>query len=199
MTIARGQMKRQLYNQGGIMNAVPREKYKIGSRLKERIRKIIPNEVADIGQKIAPVVGMFNAPIGATLQGLSTFDKSGSMSDSLKRAGLQYLVTEGARRKLGADPTKKFNLDFTIPSKDMKSLGDFEIFNKGTNASDAYTLGNLGTDILEIPGQVLNAVTPDNETIKKIQKFVLGVNDKKEINPVSLKAVSYTHLTLPTN
>ncbi len=46
--ITRAQMPRQLRNMGGITNAVPREKYGLGSKLKERFRKLIPNELADV-------------------------------------------------------------------------------------------------------------------------------------------------------
>ena len=41
-------MPRQLRNKGGITNIIPREKYGIGSSIKKRLRKIIPNELADV-------------------------------------------------------------------------------------------------------------------------------------------------------
>jgi len=41
MTISRGQMKRQLYMGGGIMNAMPREQFGIGSSLKKLGRKAV--------------------------------------------------------------------------------------------------------------------------------------------------------------
>ena len=40
-------MRRQLYRSGGITNA--RQGYGLGSWVKEKIRKIIPNELADVG------------------------------------------------------------------------------------------------------------------------------------------------------
>ena len=44
--ITRAHMRRQLYRSGGITNA--RQGYGIGSWVKEKIRKIIPNELADV-------------------------------------------------------------------------------------------------------------------------------------------------------
>ena len=46
--ITRSQMRRQLRAQGSIMNVAPREKFGLGSKLKERFRKLIPNEIADV-------------------------------------------------------------------------------------------------------------------------------------------------------
>ena len=41
--INRAKMPRQLRNKGGIMNVVPRTNYLLGG-IKERVRKIIPND-----------------------------------------------------------------------------------------------------------------------------------------------------------
>jgi len=40
MAISRGQMKRQLYMSGGIMDVVPREQYGLGSSLKKAVKKV---------------------------------------------------------------------------------------------------------------------------------------------------------------
>ena len=52
-------MPRQLRGKGGITNVIPREKYGLGSKLKERFRKLIPNELADVAVKAAPFVAPF--------------------------------------------------------------------------------------------------------------------------------------------
>ena len=49
--ITRSQMRRQLRAKGGIMNVAPREKFGLGSSIKKRLRKLIPNEVADVAVK----------------------------------------------------------------------------------------------------------------------------------------------------
>ena len=45
MAITRGQMQRQLRQDGGIMDLspVPRENFGLGSKLKKFVRKVIPN------------------------------------------------------------------------------------------------------------------------------------------------------------
>ena len=83
--ITRSQMRRQLRAKGGIMNAVPRQNYGIGSWVKERIRKLIPNELADIAVKAAPFVAPFNPGIAAAMRGIGRFDQRGSISDALKQ------------------------------------------------------------------------------------------------------------------
>ena len=83
--ITRTQMPRQLRNKGGITNAVPREKYGLGSKLKERFRKLIPNELADVAVKAAPFVAPFNPGIAGLMRGIGRFDQRGSISDALKQ------------------------------------------------------------------------------------------------------------------
>ena len=83
--ITRAQMPRQLRNKGGITNAVPREKYGLGSKIKERFRKLIPNELANIAVKAAPFVAPFNPGIAGLMRGIGRFDQRGSISDALKQ------------------------------------------------------------------------------------------------------------------
>ena len=83
--ITRTQMPRQLRNKGGITNAVPREKYGLGSKLKERFRKLIPNELADVAVAAAPFVAPFNPGIAGLMRGIGRFDKRGSFSDAIKQ------------------------------------------------------------------------------------------------------------------
>ncbi len=83
--ITRAQMPRQLRNKGGITNAVPREKYGLGSKLKERFRKLIPNELADVAVAAAPFVAPFNPGIAGLMRGIGRFDQRGSISDALKQ------------------------------------------------------------------------------------------------------------------
>ena len=51
MAISRSLMNRQLRANGGIMDVTPRENFGLGSSLKKFVRKIIPNEVAEIATK----------------------------------------------------------------------------------------------------------------------------------------------------
>ena len=83
-------MPRQLRNMGGITNAVPREKYGLGSKLKERFRKLIPNELADVAVAAAPFVAPFNPGIAGLMRGIGRFDQRGSLSDAFKQGALTY-------------------------------------------------------------------------------------------------------------
>jgi len=87
-------MRRQLRASGGITNA--RQGYGIGSWVKERIRKIIPNELADIAVKAAPFVAPFQPGIAAAMRGIGRFDQRGSVSDALKQAGGTYAFGKAA-------------------------------------------------------------------------------------------------------
>ena len=95
-------MNRQLQADGGIMQVAPREKFGLGSKLKKFVRKIIPNEVADIAVKAAPFVAPFNPAVAAAMAGLGTFDQTGSIGDSLKGGALTYGLGQGARYLGGA-------------------------------------------------------------------------------------------------
>jgi hypothetical protein len=102
MAISRSLMNRQLQANGGIMQVTPREKFGLGSKLKRFVRKIIPNEVAEIATKAAPFVAPFNPAVAAAMSGIGTFDQTGSIGDSLKAGGINYALGQGARYLGGA-------------------------------------------------------------------------------------------------
>ena len=95
--ITRAQMPRQLRNMGGITNAVPREKYGLGSKLKDRFRKLIPNELADVAVAAAPFVAPFNPGVAGLMRGIGRFDQRGSISDALKQGAATFGFGAGAR------------------------------------------------------------------------------------------------------
>ena len=73
MAITRSHMRRQLYRGGGI-TSLPRQGFGFGSWAKERIRKIIPNELADFASKAAPFVAPFYPGAAAAMRGIGRFD-----------------------------------------------------------------------------------------------------------------------------
>jgi biotin operon repressor len=95
-------MPRQLRNRGGMSVKTIRQKYGIGSFVKERIRKLIPNELADIAVKAAPIVAPFNPLVGAAMRGIGRFDQRGSISDALKQAAATGALGIGVRKLGGA-------------------------------------------------------------------------------------------------
>jgi hypothetical protein len=100
--INRAKMPRQLRNKGGITNVVPREKYGIGSDLKKFVRKLIPNEIADVAVKAAPFVAPFNPAIAGLMRGIGRFDQRGSLSDAFKQGIATAGLGVGARTLGGA-------------------------------------------------------------------------------------------------
>jgi hypothetical protein len=102
MAISRSLMNRQLRANGGIMDVTPRENFGLGSSLKKFVRKIIPNEVADIAVKAAPFVAPFNPALAGVMSGVGTFDQTGSIGDSLKAGAMNYGGGQLARYAGGA-------------------------------------------------------------------------------------------------
>ena len=96
-------MPRQLRNKGGITNAVPREKYGLGSDLKKFVRKVIPNEIADVAVKAAPLVAPFYPGTAALMRGIGRFDQRGSVSDAIKQGAATYAFGKVAGELGGAE------------------------------------------------------------------------------------------------
>ena len=123
--MTRSQMRRQLYRGGGIAS-ISRKNFGLGSKFQElkdktveRVRKIIPNELADVATKAAPFVAMIpgGAPYAAAMRGLGRLDQRGDLTDALKQGALTYGfgeyvaphiregvggLYEGAKSKIGA-------------------------------------------------------------------------------------------------
>ena len=94
---------RQMAAYGGIMGVDGRRQYGIGSSLKKRIRKLIPNEVAKVAEVAAPFVAPFNPLAAGLMKGVGGFDRTGSIGDSLKSGLMTYGLGQGARYLGGAD------------------------------------------------------------------------------------------------
>jgi hypothetical protein len=94
---------RQMAAYGGIMGMDGRRKYGIGSSLKKGLRKLIPNELAEIAVKAAPFVAPFNPLAAAAMSGLGSFDQTGRIGSSLKSGLMTYGLGQGARYLGGAD------------------------------------------------------------------------------------------------
>ncbi len=163
MAISRSLMNRQLQANGGIMQVAPREKFGIGSSLKKFVRKIIPNEVAEIATKAAPFVAPFNPALAGAMAGIGSFDQTGSIGDSLKRGALTYGGGQAARYVGGAGfqgnpfasggaftPTG-FTSGFSSPIGSETGLGKF-FSNRGTEGvqgvqvGDEFPVDDLGSD-----------------------------------------------------
>ena len=157
MPISRGQMNRQLY---GVGSLVGREKFGIGSKLKKFVRKIIPNEVADVAVKAAPFVAPFNPALGGAMAGLGSFDQSGSISKGVKSGLLNYGLGQGARYLGGAElQTNPF---------------EGKLFSSplGTERTGLGTILDRGKDI----GATVSDI-PSNEIVKPTVRGEVSVGD----------------------
>jgi len=161
-------MNRQLRADGDIMQVAPREKFGFGSKLKKFVRKIIPNEVAEVAVKAAPFVAPFNPAVAAAMSGIGTFDQTGSIGDSLKGGALTYGLGQGARYLGGADfqgnPFKTIAGDPTS--------GAFRGGLEGLKGGFSSPLGNQTGFKLDQPVQEVQGVGVDIDTTVPSKKLI---------------------------
>ena len=119
--INRSKMRRQLYRGGGITGLYPRQGFGLGSKIKERIRKLIPNELADVAVKAAPFVAPFYPGAAALMRGIGRFDQRGSISDALKQGALTYGFGKGVGKLGGASGSELLN-----PGRQTYSMEGFK-------------------------------------------------------------------------
>ena len=131
--ITRAQIRRQLRASGGIMNVAPREKFGLGSKIKDRFRKLIPNEIADIAVKAAPFVAPFNPGIAGLMRGIGRFDQRGSISDALKQGLATTAFGAGSRALGGAENIMGGGLrgGFTNPIGEVRMQSMKDLFQGG--------------------------------------------------------------------
>jgi hypothetical protein len=180
MAISRSLMNRQLRANGGIMDVTPRENFGLGSSLKKFVRKIIPNEVADIATKAAPFVAPFNPALAGVMGGLGTFDQTGSISSGLKSGAMNYGGGQLARYAGGAgfqgNPFGQggaftqggFQGGFSSPLGNQTGLGKL-FSNQGTDPVQGINSGRggdsasaLSRSTANVPGAEAINITPTN-------------------------------------
>ena len=186
-------MNRQLRANGGIMDVTPRENFGLGSSLKKFVRKIIPNEVAEIATKAAPFVAPFNPLLAAGMSSIGTFDQTGSIGDSLKAGGMNYALGQGARYvgggaqnlQTGFNPFSGYDASagltrglLTNPVSDQGGLGKF-FSNRGTQGVQGIDMATGGADGV---GVIQDAATqtitgsPNQMTITDSIKQIVSPN-----------------------
>ena len=177
-------MRRQLRAQGGIMNVAPREKFGLGSKIKERIRKLIPNELASVATKAAPFVAPFNPAIAGIMRGVGRFDQRGSISDALKQ-GIGTYVGGQAARMLGGGETqlgfrgadKKL---FTSPLSDKRTEAVKGLFQKDPSnkkvIEDLSTKKTEGFDVVREASDKVFSKIPGGDKLPSMvkQKLLVG-------------------------
>ena len=175
MAISRSLMNRQLQANGGIMQVAPREKFGLGSSLKKFVRKIIPNEVAEIATKAAPFVAPFNPALAGAMAGIGSFDQTGSIGDSLKSGALTYGGGQAARyiggagfqgnpfASGGAFTPSGFTQGFSSPLGSETGLGKF-FSNRGTTPVEGVNYAAADSEPVK-SGIAESFVTADAEPV----------------------------------
>ena len=136
MTISRGQMNRQLYMGGGIMNAVPREGALFGG-IKKAVKKVTKG-VKDIAKSDLGKAALLTAG-GAYALGLGPFGGAGSLS-GIRGAGFaKGLLPSTVDYKT---PLRGF---FSDVGKKITSSGIGKSLTSGGNLGKLATLGAVST------------------------------------------------------
>ena len=140
-------MPRQLRNKGGITNVTPRTNYFLGG-IKKRIRKLIPNELADIAVKAAPFVAPFNPAIAGLMRGIGRFDQRGSISDALKQGFGTYVGGQGLRMLGGAGAQEGLGgFRFSSPLSESRTAAVRNLFDPQKKSTfDAIAEDELAGD-----------------------------------------------------
>jgi len=184
MAISRSLMNRQLRASGGIMDVTPRENFGLGSSLKKFVRKIIPNEVAEIATKAAPFVAPFNPALAGVMSGIGTFDQTGSIGSGLKAGAMNYGGGQAARYLGGANfqgnpfgqggafTGSGFRGGFSSPLGNQTGLG--KMFS---NQPIQGVGGENYVNELSLPNNAANAVSGGAETLANASELSFVPNN----------------------
>ena len=154
-------MPRQLRSNGGAIgggsySGIPmgsRTGFGIISKIKDRVRKLIPNELANVAVKAAPFVAPFQPGVAALMRGIGRFDQRGSLSDALKQGLGTYAFGKGIGKLGGAQSDPGFFGGQTFSMEGFRE-GPIGSLFKGSGADPATKLGadtttKVGADTLK--------------------------------------------------
>jgi hypothetical protein len=104
---------RQMAARGGIMGADGRTGFLFGG-IKKRIRKLIPNEIAEVAEKVAPFVAPFNPLAAGIASAVGSFDRTGRVGSSLM-SGLKNYGIGQLTRGIGGGMDNLQGMSFKTP------------------------------------------------------------------------------------
>ena len=197
---------RQMAAYGGIMGMDGRRQYGLGSSLKKFVRKIIPNEVAEIAVKAAPFVAPFNPLAAGLMSGIGSFDQTGRIGSSLKSGLMNYGMGQLSRGIGGGMDNLQgmslkvpgggegFKSYFSNPIQDTGGLGKY--FKENFTDKLSTSGGSMveGVDEVELQ-KIVDAAADKNlstpELIsKKAQEAFIKNSQPKNLNFLQ-KALGY--------
>jgi hypothetical protein len=154
---------------------MPRQMYGLGSFVKDRIRKLIPNELASVASKAAPVVAPFNPGVAALMRGIGRFDQRGSISDALKQGVGTFAFGKGVGMLGGAqsDPGLLGRQRFSMEGFQEGPIG--RLFDRQA----AQTTKDAGSNIVRGGGADMSTVDTGlkglvKKTLKKLPDTVVA-------------------------
>ena len=115
---------RQMAAYGGMMGGDGRRRYGLGSFLKKTVRKLIPNEIAEVAVKAAPFVAPFNPIAAGLMSGIGSFDQTGRIGSSLKSGLMNYGMGQLARG-IGGGMDNLQGLSFKVPGGSASGFGQY--------------------------------------------------------------------------
>jgi hypothetical protein len=145
--------------------------YGLGSLVKDRIRKLIPNELASVAVKAAPLVAPFNPAVAGLMRGIGRFDQRGSISDALKQGVGTFAFGAGARALGGATDITGGGLKggFTSPLSPERTQQFTSLFDKQA-VDPKITPKDKSGGIL--PENILEKTTGKIPGVKALPKIV---------------------------
>ena len=174
MTISRGQMNRQLYMGGGIMNAMPREQFGLGSSIKKAVKKVTGavKDVAksDVGKAALLAAGAYYAPgFGIKAQGGFAPFLQGAKTGITNFFGGTPLYDEFQKQAVTRGPGIFSNLLSSVTGGGMKG-------NVGKLATLAGLSGFL-TSQYGMTEEQVDEVTSDPEELKTyLRRYYTNLN-----------------------
>ena len=210
--ITRSQMRRQLRAQGGIMNVASRNiggggytgtpmgsrtGFNIISKIGDRVRKLIPNELADVAVKAAPFVAPFFPGYAAIARGLGRFDQRGSISDALKQGAATYGFGKIAGKLGGAEGSEMGNVfgRQTYSMEGFKNKGLGRLF-KGGEDKIINNKKPPGTPEVEPTGIMERATAATIDKIPFADKLPQEVKEKLLVGGITSGASAlYSYFT----
>ena len=210
--ITRSQMRRQLRAQGGIMNVASRNiggggytgtpmgsrtGFNIISKIGDRVRKLIPNELADVAVKAAPFVAPFYPGYAAIARGLGRFDQRGSISDALKQGAATYGFGKIAGKLGGAEGSEMGNVfgRQTYSMEGFKNKGLGRLF-KGGEDKIINNKKPPGTPEVEPTGFMERATAATIDKIPFADKLPQEVKEKLLVGGITSGASAlYSYFT----
>ena len=173
--INRAKMPRQLRNKGGITNVMPRKKYGIGSDFKDFVRKVIPNELADVAVKAAPFVAPFNPAVAGLMRGIGRFDQRGSLSDAFKQGLGTYAGGQLFRTVGGAGPQQGLGgFKLSSPLSEGRTTAIKNLFTPKETLGPTYD--EAGLEVAKSAATTPTGKTPGIGSIEKLRQKIPIIN-----------------------